>query len=104
MHSYVLASEDIQASALQLVQWAAWRAGTEPYFKLLGQGLSQFREGQPGDAELSKRALFAAQACATVFLLQQEDAAWAQTARSVLAQLTGRTLRPDRPVPGAGFV
>jgi flagellar biosynthesis protein FlhF len=103
MHSYVLASEDIQASALQLVQWAAWRTSTEPYFKLLGQGLSQFREGQPGDAELSKRALFAAQACATVFLLQQEDAAWAQTARSVLAQLTGRTLRPDRPVPGAAL-
>ena len=53
-----------------------------------------------GEVALPKRVLVAAQACITVFLLQQEQAAWAETARRVLAQLTGRSVRPDRPVPG----
>ncbi|MEO5658275.1 MAG: flagellar biosynthesis protein FlhF [Polaromonas sp.] len=99
MHNYVLASANLKASAQQIVQWAAWRAATEPYFKLLEQGLSQFRDGPASaEIELPKRLLVAAQTCVTVFLLQQKQAAWAESARRVLAQLTGRPLRPDRPV------
>ena len=101
MHGYVLASTNIEASAQKIVQWAAWRATTEPYFKLLVQGLLQLRDSRAtGEVALPKRVLVAAQACITVFLLQQEQAAWAETARRVLAQLTGRSVRPDRPVPG----
>ena len=101
MHSYVLASANVDASAQQIGQWAAWRASTEPYFKLLAQGLLQLRDSPAaGDPALTGRALVAGQACLTVFLLQQQVAAWAETARRVLAQLTGRSVRPDRPVPG----
>jgi flagellar biosynthesis protein FlhF len=101
MHSYVLASANIEASAQQIVQWTAWRATAEPYFKLLAQGLLQLQDSRAsGEVALPKRALVAAQACITVFLLQQEQAAWAETARRVLAQLTGRAVRSDRPVPG----
>jgi flagellar biosynthesis protein FlhF len=101
MHSYVLASANFEASAQQIVQWTAWRATAEPYFKLLAQGLLQLQDSRAsGEVALPKRALVAAQACITVFLLQQEQAAWAETARRVLAQLTGRAVRSDRPVPG----
>jgi flagellar biosynthesis protein FlhF len=101
MHSYLLASANIDTLAQEIVQWAAWRASTEPYFKLLAQGVLQLRDGRAsGQADLAKKALVAAQTCLAVFLLQQKQAAWAETARRVLAQLTGRSVRPDRPVPG----
>ncbi len=105
MHSYVLASANIEASAQKIVQWAAWRSTTEPYFKLFVQGLLQLQDSRAsGDVSLPKKALVAAQACLTVFLLQQEQSAWAETARRVLAQLTGGALRPDRPVPGPALL
>lgn len=101
MHSYILASANLKASAQQMVQWAAWRAAADPYFKLLEQGLSQLRDSRAsGEVDLRKSLLVAAQTCITVFLLQQHQAAWAEPARRVLAQLTGRSVRSDRLVPG----
>jgi flagellar biosynthesis protein FlhF len=74
------------------------------YFKLLEQGFLQLRDSRAkGEVALSQKMLVAAQACITVFLLQQAPAAWAEAARRVLAQLTGRSVRPDRPVPGAAL-
>lgn len=104
MHSHMLASAGIKASAPQIVQWAAWRAAAEPYFKLLNQGLLQLGDGRaPGEVVMLKRVLIAAQASITVFRLQQAQDAWAETARKVLAQLAGRSVRPDRPMPGSAL-
>ncbi|OGA98072.1 MAG: flagellar biosynthesis protein FlhF [Burkholderiales bacterium RIFCSPHIGHO2_12_FULL_61_11] len=100
-HSYVLASLGIQATAQQIALWPAWRAAAEPYFKLLNQGLGQLGEAAaPDDTALLKRLLIAGQISSTVFRLQRSQDAWAEMARKVLVQLTGRVVRPDRPVPG----
>ena len=100
-HSYLLASSNIQAKAQQIMQWAVWRAAAEPYFKLLNQGLLQFGDSPvSSEADVLKRVLIAAQACITVFRLQQAQEAWAATARKVLAQLTGQSVHTDQPVPG----
>jgi flagellar biosynthesis protein FlhF len=104
VHSYLLASAGIEASAAQIVQWAAWRAVAEPYFKLLNQGLLQLSDGRaPGEVIMLKRVLIAAQASITVFRLQQAQDDWAETARKVLTQLTGRSVRTDRPMPGSAL-
>ena len=100
-HSYLLASSNIQAKAQQIMQWAVWRAAAEPYFRLLNQGLLQFGDSPvSSEADVLKRVLIAAQACITVFRLQQAQEAWAATARKVLAQLTGQSVHTDQPVPG----
>ncbi|MDI1268223.1 MAG: flagellar biosynthesis protein FlhF [Polaromonas sp.] len=100
-HSYVLVSIGVQATAQQMAQWPGWRAAAEPYFKLLKQGILQLGGAGPSDeAAMRKRLLIAGQACTTVFRLQYVQDAWADAARKVLAQLAGRSVRPDRPVPG----
>ncbi|NMM08581.1 flagellar biosynthesis protein FlhF [Polaromonas sp.] len=100
-HSYVLASTGVQATAQQIAQWPAWRAAAEPYFKLLNQSIPLLGDGAAVDgSDLPKRLLIAGQACTTVFRLQRAQDAWADTARKVLAQLAGRSVRPDRAVPG----
>jgi len=102
-HSYLLASTDVQATAQQMVQWPAWRTAAEPYFKLLKQGILQLGGGGgglAGDVAVRKRLLVAGQASTTVFRLQRAQDVWADTARKALAQLAGRSVRPDRPVPG----
>jgi flagellar biosynthesis protein FlhF len=95
-HSYVLACEDVRAPALRMAQWSIWRSAAEPYFKLLGQGISQL-DAADGPA----RKLVTGQACATVFLLQGQQEGWAETARKALAQLAGRTPKAGRSAPGA---
>lgn len=103
-HSYLLASTGVQATAQQVAQWSAWRTGAEPCFKLLKQGILQLEGGgMPGDAAARKRLLVAGQASTTVFRLQRAQDVWADTARKALAQLAGRPIRPDRPVPGAAL-
>jgi flagellar biosynthesis protein FlhF len=100
-HGYLLASTSVQATAHQMSQWPAWRTAAEPYFKLLKQGISQLGGGGlAGDVALRKRLLVAGQTSTTVFRLQSAQDAWAETARKALAELAGRSVRPDRPVPG----
>lgn len=100
-HSYALASTGIQAAAQQLAQWPTWRTTAKPYFNLLKQGILQLGGGGQSDgAALPKRLLIAGQASTTVFRLQHAQDAWAETARKVLAQLAGRSVRPGQPVPG----
>ena len=100
-HSYLLASTSLMATAQQMAQWPAWRTAAEPYFKLLMQGIFQLADGAPaGDVTARKRLLVAGQAATTVFRLQRAQVVWADTARKALAQLAGRSARPDRPVPG----
>lgn len=95
-HSYVLAGQGVSAPARRMAQWPAWRSAAEPYFRLLGQGISHVDA-----AAVPARRLIAGQACATVFLLQGLQDGWAETARRALAQLAGRAVRPGRPVPAA---
>ncbi len=100
-HSYMLASNGIQATAQQLAQWPGWRIAAEPYFKLLKQGIVQLAgEVQPEGATMRKQWLIAGQASTTVFRLQYAQDTWADAARKVLARLAGRSVRPGRPVPG----
>jgi flagellar biosynthesis protein FlhF len=103
-HSYVLASTSVEASAQEIVQWAAWRAAAKPYFKLLDQGLAQLCDSRATDEVfVPQRVLLAAQVSITVFLLQQARGAWAETARTMLARLAGRSVRSDRTVPGSAL-
>jgi flagellar biosynthesis protein FlhF len=97
-HSYVLACKGVRAPARQMAQWPAWRSAAEPYFKFLGQGITQIDQLDMAAAAPARR-LIAGQACTTVFLLQGLQDAWADTARKALAQLAGRSVRPGRPVP-----
>lgn len=100
-HSYMLASNGIQATAQQIAQWPGWRTAAEAYFKLLKQGIVQLASDvQPDDATVRKQWLIAGQASTTVFRLQYVQDPWADAARKVLARLTGRSVRPGRPVPG----
>ena len=103
--SYVLASVGIQAGAEQLAQWPAWRTAADPCFKLLKQALAQLDSAVSANATTAlKRRMVAGQAVSTVFRLQGMPDAWADSARQVLAQLAGRALRPDRPVPGTALL
>jgi flagellar biosynthesis protein FlhF len=100
-HSYLLTSINIQAKAQQIMQWAVWRSAAEPYFKLLEQSLLQFA-GSLASAEPVRLDTLrvAAQACTTVFRLQQAPHTWAATARRAVAQLAGQPVHADQPVPG----
>ena len=105
-HSYLLASIHLQAKARKVVQWAAWRVHVEPYFGLLDQALAQLAGSAAPEANaqagLGKTAVIAAQACTTVFRLQQASAGWAETARSVLAGLAEPAAASAGPaLPGA---
>lgn len=103
-HSYLLASQGLLATAAKMAQWAAWRAAAEPYFKLFNQGVAQLGEGgELAAGALSKHVQVAGQTASTVFRLQHAQGAWAESARKVLAQLAGRSLRAGRPVPGAAL-
>lgn len=100
-HSYLLASTSVEATTEQMAQWPAWRSAAEPYFKLLRQGILQLGDGGlAGEIAARKRLLVAGQASTTVFRLLRAQDVWADTARKALAQLAGRSVRPDRPVPG----
>ena len=99
---YVIGNIGMAASAQQIAEWHRWRMELEPYFRLLKQGIRQLGGcGEPGDVGMLKRLLVAGQACTTVWRLQHVQRTWASSARAMLAQLTGRNVRPGRPVPGA---
>jgi len=100
-HSYLLTSASVEASTEEMAQWPAWRSAAEPYFKLLRQGILQLGDaGLAGETAARKRLLVAGQTATTVSRLLRAQDAWADTARKALAQLAGRSVRPDRPVPG----
>lgn len=99
--SYALCNVGNEVSVQQLAQWQAWAAEAEPCFRLLRQGLSVIGGlGEAGDPHMMKRLLIAGQVTTTVWRLLQADGDWAGRARALLGQLTGRPVRPGRPLSG----
>jgi len=100
-HSYLVASDGIDATAQQMSHWPAWRAAAEPYFRLLGDAHAQLADGaSSAETACLQQAWVAGQVCTTVLRLQQAPQPWAQAARMMLTQLAGHAVRPGRPVSG----
>lgn len=96
----VLTNLGAEVPAAQLAQWQTWAIEQEPCFRLMRACLPSLGGvGEPGDPELMKRLLMAGQIGTTVWRLQQAQGAWAERARALLGQLTGRVARPDRALP-----
>ncbi|MFC5476051.1 flagellar biosynthesis protein FlhF [Paraherbaspirillum soli] len=102
---YLLSNLGPQLAASQLAEWTRWRLAADPYFRLLKQAVQQLGGcGQPGDADMLKRLLIAAQASTTVWRLLHAQDSWAPAARSLLAQLAGRQIRPGASRPASAAV
>ncbi|VTU27009.1 Flagella-associated GTP-binding protein [Variovorax sp. PBS-H4] len=98
---YLLSNVGSEVGAEQLARWHGWAAEAEPCFRLLRQGLQLVGGlGELGDPHMMKRVLIAGQASTTVWRLLHAEGEWAGRARSLLSQLTGRRLRPDRAPSG----
>ncbi|VTU20605.1 flagellar biosynthesis protein FlhF [Variovorax sp. RA8] len=98
---YLLSNIGSEVGAAQLAQWQAWAAEAEPCFRLIRQGLQLVGGmGELGDPHMMKRVLIAGQASTTVWRLLHAEGEWAGRTRSLLSQLTGRRLRPDRAPTG----
>jgi len=100
--SYGLSNLCSEVDAQQLAQWFAWSAEAEPCLRLVRQGLALCGGmGEPGDPHMFKRLLIAAQVATTVWRVQVATPAWADAARALLVQLTGKAMRPGRPASAA---
>ncbi|KWT92132.1 MULTISPECIES: flagellar biosynthesis protein FlhF [unclassified Variovorax] len=98
---YLLSNIGSEVGTAQLAQWQAWAAEAEPCFRLIRQGLQLVGGmGELGDPHMMKRVLIAGQASTTVWRLLHAEGEWAGRTRSLLSQLTGRRLRPDRAPSG----
>ncbi|VTU22621.1 Flagella-associated GTP-binding protein [Variovorax sp. PBL-H6] len=98
---YLLSNIGSEVDAAQLAQWQTWAAEAEPCFRLIRQGLQLVGGmGELGDPHMMKRVLIAGQASTTVWRLLHAQGEWAGRTRSLLSQLTGRRLRPDRAPSG----
>ncbi len=98
---YLLSNIGSEVGAAQLAQWQAWVTEAEPCFRLIRQGLQLVGGmGELGDPHMMKRVLIAGQASTTVWRLLHAEGEWAGRTRSLLSQLTGRRLRPDRAPSG----
>ena len=99
-HRYVLASTALHAHAAQLLQWQAWRAGAQPWWRLLRDAQRQLAAGGFAQAQPAA-SVRVAEAVTTAWRLQHATADWAAPVRSLLAQLAGHRVRSGRAVPAA---
>jgi flagellar biosynthesis protein FlhF len=89
-----LASSATSVTAAQLAAWSCWKQAADPYYKLLKQAIQQLDAcTEPGDSQMQKRLLIAAQASTTVWRLAHKQDEWAAAARALLAQLAGHRIR-----------
>ncbi|SFM65072.1 flagellar biosynthesis protein FlhF [Variovorax sp. OV329] len=99
---YGLSNLGHEVNVDQLAQWLGWGAEAESCLRLVRQGLALCGGmGEPGDPHMFKRLLIAAQVATTVWRVQVSTQAWADRTRTLLAQLTGKSVRPGRPVPAS---
>ena len=91
----------MRVTARQLAQWQAWAADTEPCFRLIRQGLQLAGGmGELGDPDMLKRLMIAGQVTTTAWRLLHAKGEWADRARMLLNQLTGRPAKSSRPLTG----
>jgi flagellar biosynthesis protein FlhF len=91
---YLLANLAPSATASQLAAWACWKQAADPYYKLLKKAVQQLDAcTEPGDSQMQKRLLVAAQVSTTVWRLAHNRDSWAGAARTLLAQLAGHRIR-----------
>ena len=97
----LLSNADMRVTARQLAQWQAWAADTEPCFRLIRQGLQLAGGmGELGDPDMLKRLMIAGQVTTTAWRLLHAKGEWADRARMLLNQLTGRPAKSSRPLTG----
>ncbi|WP_431273507.1 flagellar biosynthesis protein FlhF [Variovorax ureilyticus] len=97
----MLSNVDMRVSPRQLAQWQAWAADAEPCFRLIRQGLQLAGGmGELGDPDMLKRLLIAGQVTTTAWRLLHAKGEWADRARMLLNELTGRPAKSTRPLTG----
>jgi len=97
----LLSNVDMRVGARQLAQWQAWAAEAELCFRLIRQGLQLAGGmGELGDPDMLKRLLIAGQVTTTAWRLLHARGEWADRARMLLNELTGRPARSSRPLTG----
>ncbi|SEA42933.1 flagellar biosynthesis protein FlhF [Variovorax sp. YR216] len=97
----LLSNVDMRVTARQLAQWQAWAADAEPCFRLIRQGLQLAGGmGELGDPDMLKRLLIAGQVTTTAWRLLHARGEWADRARVLLNELTGRPAKSTRPLTG----
>lgn len=102
VHSYLLASVNIQVRADQLIRWAGWQVDAKSFFLFFDQSLpNSGDETGLGNAARQDRLLVLAHTCLTALRLQQAQQAWAPPARKLLAQLASQAFNPAHPVSGS---
>lgn len=98
---FLLSNIDGDTTARQLSQWQEWAARVDPCFRLVAKGFQLTGGiGETGDSRIMKRLLIAGQVATTVWRLLHLGGQWASRARVLLAELTGRQVRLDRPFSG----
>ncbi|CAA2109874.1 flagellar biosynthesis protein FlhF [Variovorax paradoxus] len=101
---YALSNIGAEVPVSQLSQWLAWAGDAEPCFRLLREGVQMVGGiGELGDPVNMKRLLVAGQMTTTVWRLLQADGEWADRARTLLGQLTGRPVRNGRAMSGGAL-
>jgi flagellar biosynthesis protein FlhF len=101
---HALTNIGMEVSTQQLAQWMGWASDAEPCFRLLRDGVQMVGGiGELGDPDIMKRLLIAGQMTTTVWRLLQAEGEWADRARALLGQLTGRPARNGRAMSGSAL-
>jgi len=102
--SHALSNVGAEVSTPQLAQWLGWAVDAEPCFRLLRDGVQLVGGiGELGDPDIMKRLLIAGQMTTTVWRLLQAEGEWADRARALMGQLTGRQARNGRAMSGSAL-
>ncbi|MET3477340.1 flagellar biosynthesis protein FlhF [Variovorax atrisoli] len=102
--SHALSNIGTEVPAQQLARWMGWALDAEPCFRLLRDGVQLVGGiGELGDPDIMKRLLIAGQMTTTVWRLLQAEGEWADRARALMGQLTGRPARNGRAMSGSAL-
>ena len=99
--TYLLSNIGGEVAARQLAQWQGWATEADPCFQLIKKGLQLMGGmGELGTPNMMKRLLIIGQVTTTVWRLLYASGDWAGRTRTLLTQLTGRSVQPDLPLSG----
>ena len=101
VQTYLLSNIGREVAARQLAQWQGWATEADPCFQLIRKGLQLMDGmGELGTPNMMKRLLLVGQVTTTVWRLLHASGDWAERTRTLLTQLTGRSVQPDLPLSG----